>query len=81
MNEKNDSSCTELEKYRLDYLVELKKNRLFRAALQIKDDKQFVNIMNQNNYSTWKNFEKVRMNKVTIANVYRRRKTRRSLII
>ena len=39
MNEKNDSSCIELEKYRLDYLVELKKNRLFRAALQIKDDK------------------------------------------
>ena len=81
MNEKNDSSCIELERYRLDYLVELKKNRLFRAALQIKDDKQFVNIMNQNNYSTWKNFEKVRMNKVTIANVYRRRKTRRSQII
>ena len=78
MKEKDDSSCTKFEKDRFDHLVELNKNILSRNALQRKDDKNFVNTMNQKNYCFWTSFEKVRMNKLTIANVCRRSLTRRS---
>ena len=37
--------------------------------------------MNQKNYCFWTNFEKVRMNKLTFANVYGRRLTRRPQIV